>query len=101
MPCAGAVAAVVATDRAEGVGQALREGGPRVPETAILIEVDDTVAALGRLAAYHRHQIAADVIAVVGSNGKTTTKAMIHHILPVGCTGAARRRATTTRSACR
>jgi UDP-N-acetylmuramoyl-tripeptide--D-alanyl-D-alanine ligase len=47
----------------------------------VLIEVEDSVAALGRLAAYHRRQLAAEVIAVVGSNGKTTTKAMIHHIL--------------------
>jgi UDP-N-acetylmuramoyl-tripeptide--D-alanyl-D-alanine ligase len=46
-----------------------------------LIWVDDTVAALGRLASYYRDQIAATVIAVTGSNGKTTTRAMIHHVL--------------------
>lgn len=46
-----------------------------------LIFVDDTVSALGRLAAYHRKFMAAQVVAVVGSNGKTTTKCMIDHIL--------------------
>ncbi len=45
------------------------------------ISVDDTVAALGRLGSYHRRQVSADVIAVTGSNGKTTTKAMIGHVL--------------------
>jgi len=35
----------------------------------------------GPARAYHRRQLGAEVIAVVGSNGKTTTKAMIHHIL--------------------
>ncbi len=51
------------------------------PLRARITTVDDTVAALGRLAAYHRQQISADVIAVTGSNGKTTTKAMIGHVL--------------------
>lgn len=46
-----------------------------------LIRVGDTVAALGRLAAYHRDQIPTTVIAVTGSNGKTTTKCMIDHVL--------------------
>ncbi len=46
-----------------------------------LIAVDDTIAALGRLGAYHRGRGGARVIAVTGSNGKTTTKRMIQHIL--------------------
>jgi UDP-N-acetylmuramoyl-tripeptide--D-alanyl-D-alanine ligase len=46
-----------------------------------VIAVDDTVAALGRLGAFHRRQVSAAVIAVTGSNGKTTTKAMIGHVL--------------------
>lgn len=55
-----------------------------IPPQAIdrrLILVDDTIAALGRLAAYHRSVMPAQVIAVVGSNGKTTTKGMIDHVL--------------------
>jgi UDP-N-acetylmuramoyl-tripeptide--D-alanyl-D-alanine ligase len=46
-----------------------------------IIWVRDTVQALGALASYHRDQIAATVIAVTGSNGKTTTREMIHHLL--------------------
>lgn len=46
-----------------------------------LIVVDDTLRALGALAAWHRRQVGATVIAVTGSNGKTTVKRMIHHVL--------------------
>lgn len=46
-----------------------------------LLTVDDTVAALGRLARHHRHTLRATVIAVTGSNGKTTTKSMLAHVL--------------------
>jgi len=51
------------------------------------IGVDDTLGALGRLAAYHRLQVPATVVAVTGSNGKTTVKRMIHHILSRRLTG--------------
>lgn len=77
----GAVAVVVESDRVREVAEKLRGADVPLPRGAVLIDVDDTVQALGRLAAYHRRQMAAEVIAVVGSNGKTTTKAMIHHIL--------------------
>lgn len=73
----GAAAAVVSE----------RELAARHPELASrLIFVSDTLAALGELGRYHREQIAATVIAVTGSNGKTTTKFMIDCVL------AARRR---------
>lgn len=52
-----------------------------------IIQVPDTVAALGRLAAWYRRQFAAQVIAVIGSNGKTTTKDMIAAVLSVKRTG--------------
>ncbi len=45
------------------------------------VVVDDTRLALGRLAAAWRAQFALPVIAVTGSNGKTTTKEMIAAIL--------------------
>ncbi|MCK4341813.1 MAG: UDP-N-acetylmuramoyl-tripeptide--D-alanyl-D-alanine ligase [Phycisphaerae bacterium] len=77
----GAVAAVVETARSEAVARELRTADIPLPAGAVLIEVDSTIAALARLATYHRQQLSAEVIAVVGSNGKTTTKAMIHHIL--------------------
>ncbi|MDP6545193.1 MAG: UDP-N-acetylmuramoyl-tripeptide--D-alanyl-D-alanine ligase [Phycisphaerae bacterium] len=47
-----------------------------------MITVDDTVKALGYLAIEHRKKASVTtVIAVTGSNGKTTTKRMIDHIL--------------------
>lgn len=46
-----------------------------------LVRVSDSVAALGLLAAAHRRALRGQVIAVAGSNGKTTTKLMIHHLL--------------------
>lgn len=44
--------------------------------------VDDTLAALGKIAAAHRQSKACTVIALTGSNGKTTVKEMIASILP-------------------
>lgn len=69
---AGAAAAVV--ERVDDVPAKWRGTGR-------LIVADRTRAALGRLARYHREQNAATVIGVVGSNGKTTTKAMIDGVL--------------------
>jgi UDP-N-acetylmuramoyl-tripeptide--D-alanyl-D-alanine ligase len=39
-----------------------------------LIKLDDTLIALGLLAAFHRKRFSYPVIAIAGSNGKTTTK---------------------------
>ncbi|HZS34258.1 MAG TPA: UDP-N-acetylmuramoyl-tripeptide--D-alanyl-D-alanine ligase [Methylomirabilota bacterium] len=46
-----------------------------------LVLVDDTTAALQRLGAAHRRQFAIPVVAVTGSNGKTTTKELIATVL--------------------
>jgi len=46
-----------------------------------VLRVTHTVEALGRLAAWHRRHAKAEVVAVTGSNGKTTTKCMIEHVL--------------------
>ena len=72
-----AVGAVVASTRASEIAAAVAGAGV----SGALIEVEDPLRALGRLAVYHSEQLSADVIVVVGSNGKTTTKAMIDHIL--------------------
>ncbi|HFH9921430.1 UDP-N-acetylmuramoyl-tripeptide--D-alanyl-D-alanine ligase [Streptococcus suis] len=45
------------------------------------ILVDDCLAALQQLAAYYLEKTGVEVIAVTGSNGKTTTKDMIHDVL--------------------
>lgn len=49
--------------------------------TGRIVQVPDVTAALGRLAGWYRRQFAAQVVAVVGSNGKTTTKDMIAAVL--------------------
>lgn len=42
---------------------------------------DDGVDALQRLAGFHRRRLSAQVIAVTGSNGKTTTKELVYSVL--------------------
>jgi len=67
----GASGAVVAADRAEEFSDL---GLP-------LISVADTRLALGALAAHWRARFSLPIIAVTGSNGKTTTKEMVGSIL--------------------
>jgi UDP-N-acetylmuramoyl-tripeptide--D-alanyl-D-alanine ligase len=43
--------------------------------------VDDVLTFLQNLSKYHRQQLQIPVIAIVGSNGKTTTKELIHSVL--------------------
>jgi UDP-N-acetylmuramoyl-tripeptide--D-alanyl-D-alanine ligase len=45
------------------------------------IYVDDTLVTLQNLATFHRSQIDIPVIGLTGSNGKTTTKKLIYHLL--------------------
>ena len=52
-----------------------------LPAGVSAVVVDDTRLALGRLAAAWRARFALPVIAVTGSNGKTTTKEMIAAVL--------------------
>lgn len=46
-----------------------------------IIRVKDTTTALGDLAKYYRKKLSAKIIGITGSNGKTTTKEMTHHLL--------------------
>jgi len=62
----GAVAAIVDRD---------------VEAPGLTIRVDDTLKALGSVAGAYRMTLGARVVGVVGSNGKTTTKEMIAHVL--------------------
>ena len=66
---------------AAGAAALLVADAGRVPAGASAVVVDDTRLALGRLAAAWRRQFSLPVIAVTGSNGKTTTKEMIAAIL--------------------
>ena len=49
--------------------------------SAQYILVDDVLSCLQNLATYHRKQLNIPVIAVTGSNGKTTTKELLHAVL--------------------
>ncbi len=52
-----------------------------IPAGVPLVLVEDTTKALGRLAAAHRRKFDIPVVAVTGSNGKTTTKEMTAAVL--------------------
>jgi UDP-N-acetylmuramoyl-tripeptide--D-alanyl-D-alanine ligase len=67
----GAVGMVVARHRAK----------PAELPGCALIAVDDTRRALGRLAAKYRKDFTLPVVAVAGSNGKTTTKELLASVL--------------------
>lgn len=59
-----------------------RDMGDVLGRTEVLhVLVEDTSEALGMLARYYREKLPVRVIAVTGTNGKTTTKEMLHHIL--------------------
>ncbi|TXH74328.1 UDP-N-acetylmuramoyl-tripeptide--D-alanyl-D-alanine ligase [Thiobacillus sp.] len=53
----------------------------QAPDVTAAIRVDDTRLALGRLAAAWRQRFAVPVVAITGSNGKTTVKEMLAAIL--------------------
>jgi UDP-N-acetylmuramoyl-tripeptide--D-alanyl-D-alanine ligase len=68
--------------------QALKQGAVGVvldrtqaPDIATAIRVDDTRLALGKLAAAWRNRFSLPVVAITGSNGKTTVKEMLAAIL--------------------
>ena len=74
--------AYVAAARARGAVAAMVERqAPGADIDMPLLVVEDTRLGLGRLAAYWRRKFTLPVIAVAGSNGKTTVKAMISAIL--------------------
>lgn len=72
----GAVGALVQDDYTLPAGVAIRTVRPPV-----LLGVPDTLRAFQQLAAYHRNRFSIPVVAVTGSNGKTTTKEMVADVL--------------------
>jgi UDP-N-acetylmuramoyl-tripeptide--D-alanyl-D-alanine ligase len=58
-----------------------KKPGFRLPENVAVIQVKDTTLALGDIARFQRQKIGLPVVAVTGSNGKTTTKEMISWVI--------------------
>lgn len=50
----------------------------------VCVSVPDTIQALGRLGAHHRHRWGGRLVAITGSNGKTTTRKMTAAVLGQG-----------------
>ena len=88
----GACAAVVSEARVSHGGA---EGGPR-------LFVPDTIDALSRLSGWYRDRFSVPVVAITGTNGKTTTKDMTAAVLSTPLPdGEDTTATTTTTSACR
>ena len=74
--------AYLAAAAARGAGGLLVEAGTPLGDLGpTIVTVNESLAALGDLAAFHRRRHAVPLIAVAGSNGKTTTKEMLATIL--------------------
>jgi UDP-N-acetylmuramoyl-tripeptide--D-alanyl-D-alanine ligase len=70
--------AFVAQAAAAGAGAVVVEARAAwEPVDCTTVVVRDALAALGDLAAWHRRRVATRIVAVAGSNGKTTTKEML------------------------
>lgn len=76
------------TDGNQYAASAIRQGAlaavvddPNLNNIPGCIVVEDALVALQNLATFHRSQIDIPVIGLTGSNGKTTTKKLIHHLL--------------------
>ena len=57
------------------IDEAIESGNPQ------LLKVDDVLTTLQQLALHHREQFNIPFLAITGSNGKTTTKELVHAVL--------------------
>ncbi|MBA2486461.1 MAG: UDP-N-acetylmuramoyl-tripeptide--D-alanyl-D-alanine ligase [Nitrospira sp.] len=79
--------AFIAKALAQGAVCAVVQEDSRLPplakraETPMLLAVRDTLEAYQRLAAHYRNRFPIPVIAITGSNGKTTTKDMVAQVV--------------------
>jgi len=73
--------AYLAQAAAAGAGGAVVRSGTPMVEGLRLYEVADTLRAYGDLARARRRQLSGPVVAVTGSNGKTSTKEMLAAVL--------------------
>ena len=71
---------VTAAIRAGAAGVVV-DNDAALPATGCAVVVGNTTDALGRIAALHRQRVSCRVVAITGSNGKTTTKEMLAAIL--------------------
>ncbi len=69
------------TARDNGAAAAVVRRGTPAVQGLTLIEVSDTLAAYGRLGRERRREITGPVVAITGSNGKTSTKEMLAAVL--------------------
>jgi len=77
---AGAAGAVVAESQAWEVLRRIRKTGS-AGTSFTLVAVKDTLHAYQALGAFHRERFSLPVVAITGSNGKTTTKEMVSRVL--------------------
>ncbi|MGH7166250.1 MAG: Mur ligase domain-containing protein, partial [Nitrospiraceae bacterium] len=76
----GAVGAVV-QDRFRPTSLEKRTSHRPGPAASILLGVPDPLRAFQQMAAHHRRRFDIPIVAVTGSNGKTTTKDMVARVL--------------------
>ncbi len=58
---------------------------PSLPSHPQLIKTNDALATLQELALYHRRQLNIPIVAITGTNGKTTTKELTAQVLSTKC----------------
>jgi UDP-N-acetylmuramoyl-tripeptide--D-alanyl-D-alanine ligase len=71
----------LAAAAAAGATGAVVRTGTAAPPGLVIFETPDTLVALGRLARARRRELRGPVIAVTGTNGKTSTKEMLAAVL--------------------
>lgn len=64
----------------KGAAYAIVDEAPETENSKVIV-VDDVLNTLQELAKYHRQQFNIPFLAITGSNGKTTTKELVHTVL--------------------